>query len=189
MLANANTSPRHFASEHANARRGLRLAVPTWGRSVCYAGIACMLAGSLVPSALADGNPSIGWEPEVPSIDPNEPSGGEEPGGNETPDTPEPPVVDPEPEVPVEPDPPISDPEPEIPDSGTTAPDPDYLYPNGSGSVGGEGAFYDPEYPADSVPPAEEQPADPAVSAAVTVPVFGSYDAGTGVLSGSAQPG
>ena len=93
MLANANTSPRHFASEHANARRGLRLAVPTWGRSVCYAGIACMLAGSLVPSALADGNPSIGWEPEVPSIDPNEPSGGEEPGGNETPDTPEPPVA------------------------------------------------------------------------------------------------
>ena len=83
-----------------------------------------MLAGSLVPSALADGNPSIGWEPEVPSIDPNEPSGGEEPGGNETPDTPEPPVVGAGPGVPVEPDPPVSDPEPEIPDSGTTAPGP-----------------------------------------------------------------
>ncbi len=191
MLANEISSPRHFACDRVPAHMGARLAMPSWGRSVCYAGIACMLAGSLVPAALADGNPSIGWDPEVPSIDPNDPSGGNESGGGEVPETPEPPVVDPEPEVPVEPDPPAADPEPEpeIPDSGTTAPDPDYLYPNGSGSVGGEGAFYDPEYPEESAPAAVEQAPEPEVAATVTVPVFGSYDANTGVLSGSAQPG
>ena len=191
MLANKNLAPSHFAQDYAPAHMAPKTRTLSLGRSVCYAGIACVLAGSLVPAALADGNPSIGWDPEVPSIDPNEPSGGEEPGGNETPDVPEPPVVDPEPPVepPVEPEPPVVEPEPEIPDSGTTAPEPDYLYPDGTGSVGGEGAFYDPEYPEDTAPASEEVPNPDATAAAVSVPVFGSYDAATGVLTGSTQPG
>lgn len=191
MLDNQSPRPRHLAAPAAPAHLASSTAWPVRA-SVCTAGLAIALVGSLLPASFAVADePSIGWDPDVPSLDPNNPvidgSGGGNDGGSEAPV--DPPTVDPEPVDPAPVDPAPVDPEPVIPDSGYDGYEQDYLYPNGTGSVGGEGAFFDP---AEETAVAEEQPieaVEEGPSVTVTAPTFGSYEAQTGTLTGSAQPG